>query len=177
MVGALGHSLLLLSPFNGRPPAPTQQPTTKQVALLDMLANGTNPRKIIPYLSDCFDALAGLRFVQVRRVWVCLCMHVDERMGARAYNPPSPKTDTPWRCITIVLLQEEDGKESSRTVDMMVAKDRERVPLHAPFTMEGACACIHMHPSAHLLTLSTNEPLKRDRGGGTLPEPAHRRRG
>lgn len=36
-----------------------------QVALLDMLANGTNPRKIVPYLSDCYDALAGLRFVQV----------------------------------------------------------------------------------------------------------------
>lgn len=32
-----------------------------------MLANGTNPRKIVPYLSDCYDALAGLRFVQVCR--------------------------------------------------------------------------------------------------------------
>ena len=34
--------------------------------------------------------------------------------------------------------QDEEGKESARTVDMMIAKDRERVPLHQPFTMEGA---------------------------------------
>jgi len=33
------------------------------VALLDMLANGTNPSKIMPYLGDCYDALANLNFV------------------------------------------------------------------------------------------------------------------
>ena len=33
------------------------------VALLDMLANGTNPTKIMPYLGDCYDALADLSFV------------------------------------------------------------------------------------------------------------------
>ena len=33
------------------------------VALLDMLANGTNPPKIMPYLGDCFDSLANLTFV------------------------------------------------------------------------------------------------------------------
>eukprot|EP00804_Cyclotella_cryptica_P025500 CCRYP_012000-RA/>CCRYP_012000-RA protein AED:0.01 eAED:0.01 QI:1390/1/1/1/1/1/4/5322/2834 len=33
------------------------------VALLDMLANGTNPPKIMPYLGDCYDALANLKFV------------------------------------------------------------------------------------------------------------------
>ena len=35
------------------------------VALLDMLANGTNPPKIMPYLGDCFDALADLSFIQL----------------------------------------------------------------------------------------------------------------
>jgi dynein heavy chain len=35
------------------------------VALLDMLANGTNPPKIMPYLGDCYDALANLSFVQL----------------------------------------------------------------------------------------------------------------
>lgn len=33
------------------------------VALLDMLANGTNPTKIMPYLGDCYDALENLKFV------------------------------------------------------------------------------------------------------------------
>lgn len=33
------------------------------VALLDMLANGRNPPKIVPYLGDCYDALANLNFV------------------------------------------------------------------------------------------------------------------
>lgn len=33
------------------------------VALLDMLANGTNPPKIMPYLGDCYDSLANLSFV------------------------------------------------------------------------------------------------------------------
>jgi dynein heavy chain len=33
------------------------------VALLDILANGTNPRKILPYLGDCYDSLANLEFV------------------------------------------------------------------------------------------------------------------
>jgi dynein heavy chain len=32
-------------------------------ALLDMLANGTNPPKVMPYLGDCYDALANLNFV------------------------------------------------------------------------------------------------------------------
>lgn len=35
------------------------------VALRDMLANGTNPPKIMPYLGDCYDALANLRFVRL----------------------------------------------------------------------------------------------------------------
>lgn len=35
------------------------------VALLDMLANGTNPPKIMPYLGDCYDALANLNFIQL----------------------------------------------------------------------------------------------------------------
>ena len=35
------------------------------VALLDMLANGTHPPKIMPYLGDCFDALADLNFVSL----------------------------------------------------------------------------------------------------------------
>ncbi len=86
-----------------------------------MLANGTQPRKIIPYLSDCYDALAGLRFVQVCvcfiRIYKCMCLNTDTN--------DTNKT------------QDEDGKESARTVDMMIAKDRERVPLHQPFTMEG----------------------------------------
>ncbi len=34
------------------------------VALLDMLANGTNPPKIMPYLGDCYDALANLAFIE-----------------------------------------------------------------------------------------------------------------
>jgi len=36
------------------------------VALLDMLANGTNPSKITKYLGDCYDALADLRFVPLK---------------------------------------------------------------------------------------------------------------
>jgi len=35
------------------------------VALLDMLANGTNPPKIMPYLGDCYDALADLDFIEL----------------------------------------------------------------------------------------------------------------
>ena len=35
------------------------------VALLDMLANGTDPSKITRYLGDCYDALADLRFVEL----------------------------------------------------------------------------------------------------------------
>jgi len=34
------------------------------VALLDMLANGTNPPKIMSYLGDCYDSLANLRFLK-----------------------------------------------------------------------------------------------------------------
>ena len=67
------------------------------VALLDMLANGTNPRKIMPYLGDCYDALANLIFIK----------------------------------------DEATGEESNKTADIMVAKDRERIPMHEPFTMEG----------------------------------------
>ena len=33
------------------------------VALLDILANGTNPQKIMPYLGDCYDSLENLDFV------------------------------------------------------------------------------------------------------------------
>ena len=68
------------------------------VALLDMLANGTNPAKILPYLGDCYDALADLKFV------------VDDAAM---------------------------GTLSTRTVDTMVARDKECVALHSPFTMEG----------------------------------------
>ena len=34
------------------------------VALLDMLANGTNPPKIMKYLGDCYDSLSQLTFVK-----------------------------------------------------------------------------------------------------------------
>jgi dynein heavy chain len=67
------------------------------VALLDMLANGTNPPKIMPYLGDCYDALANCKFI-----------------------------DDP-----------ETGQKSTKTVDLMIAKDKETTPLEAPFTMEG----------------------------------------
>ena len=36
------------------------------VALLDMLANGTHPPKIMPYLGDCYDALSNLKFVALK---------------------------------------------------------------------------------------------------------------
>ena len=68
------------------------------VALLDMLANGTNPPKIMPYLGDCYDALANMKFVD---------------------DPDNP------------------GTQSIKTVDCMVAKDREILPMFEPFTMEG----------------------------------------
>jgi dynein heavy chain, axonemal len=68
------------------------------VALLDMLANGTNPPKIMPYLGDCFDSLASLTFVK---------------------------------------SAVEGEPDSIKTVDKMVAKDREVVALAEPFTMEG----------------------------------------
>ncbi|CAB1116950.1 unnamed protein product [Ectocarpus sp. CCAP 1310/34] len=66
------------------------------VALLDMLANGTNPPKIMPYLGDCYDSLANLTFITL-----------------------------------------EDGTTSSKTVNEMVAKDREHVKTFEDFTMEG----------------------------------------
>ncbi|CAN0161161.1 unnamed protein product [Scytosiphon promiscuus] len=66
------------------------------VALLDMLANGTNPPKIMPYLGDCYDSLANLTFVTL-----------------------------------------EDGTTSSKTVNEMVAKDREHLKTFEDFTMEG----------------------------------------
>ncbi len=34
------------------------------VALLDMLANGTNPPKLMPYIGDCYDSLSKLLFVK-----------------------------------------------------------------------------------------------------------------
>jgi hypothetical protein len=49
-------------------------------------------------------------------------------------------------CLTLTIYtktQDEEGKESGKTVDMMIAKDKERVPLHQPFTMEGAYKCTH----------------------------------
>jgi dynein heavy chain len=66
------------------------------VALLDMLANGTNPPKVMPYLGDCYDALANLNFITL-----------------------------------------ESGEKSDKVTDTMIAKDGERVPLHAPFEMSG----------------------------------------
>jgi dynein heavy chain, axonemal len=66
------------------------------VALLDMLANGTNPPKIMKYLGDCYDALNDLTFV----------------------------TD-------------EAGNQSTKIVNEMVAKDKERLMMFEPFVMEG----------------------------------------
>ncbi|CAM9107555.1 unnamed protein product [Discosporangium mesarthrocarpum] len=66
------------------------------VALLDMLANGTNPPKIMPYLGDCYDSLANLTFVSM-----------------------------------------EDGSTSTKTVNEMIAKDKEHLKTHEEFTMEG----------------------------------------
>eukprot|EP00903_Cladosiphon_okamuranus_P006208 g6103.t2 len=66
------------------------------VALLDMLANGTNPPKIMPYLGDCYDSLANLTFITL-----------------------------------------EDGTTSPKTVNEMVAKDREHLKMFEDFTMEG----------------------------------------
>ena len=84
------------------------------VALLDMLANGTNPPKIMPYLGDCYDALANLTFVK-----------------------------------------SESGEVSTKTVDEMIAKDGERVPLSEPFTMEG-----EVENYLNNLTLSMQTSLK-----------------
>jgi dynein heavy chain len=66
------------------------------VALLDMLANGTNPPKIMKYIGDCYDSLNELIFVK-----------------------------------------DEQGNKSLKVVNEMVAKDRERLMLFEPFTMEG----------------------------------------
>ncbi|CAM9131888.1 unnamed protein product, partial [Ectocarpus fasciculatus] len=66
------------------------------VALLDMLANGTNPPKIMKYIGDCYDSLNELTFV----------------------------TD-------------EEGNESNKLVNEMVAKDKERLMLHEVFEMSG----------------------------------------
>ena len=66
------------------------------VALLDMLANGTNPPKIMKYLGDCYDALTNLVFV----------------------------TDA-------------QGNTSSKVVNEMIAKDKERLMMFEEFTLEG----------------------------------------
>jgi len=84
------------------------------VALLDMLANGTNPPKIMPYLGDCYDALANLSFVQ-----------------------------------------SESGELSLETVDEMIAKDGERVPLCENFTMKG-----EVENYLNNLTVAMQESLK-----------------
>lgn len=65
------------------------------VALLDMLANGTNPPKIMKYIGDCYDALTNLVFV------------------------------------------EKDGVTSTKVVNEMIAKDKERLMMFEEFTMEG----------------------------------------
>ena len=65
------------------------------VALLDMLANGTNPPKIMKYIGDCYDALNNLVFV------------------------------------------EKDGVTSTKVVNEMIAKDKERLMMFEEFTMEG----------------------------------------
>jgi dynein heavy chain len=66
------------------------------VALLDMLANGTNPPKIMKYLGDCYDSLNELVFVKLA-----------------------------------------DGTENTKLAIEMVAKDKERLMLSEPFSLEG----------------------------------------
>ena len=56
--------------------------------LLDMLANGTNPPKIMPYLGDCYDSLANLIFIRDeatggRRIQLDGWTH--DRQGRRAH--------------------------------------------------------------------------------------------
>jgi len=85
------------------------------VALLDMLANGTNPPKIMPYLGDCYDALANCKFIT------------------------DPAT----------------GEVSNKTVNRMIAKDREECPMVENFTMEG-----EVENYLNALTLAMQHSLK-----------------
>jgi dynein heavy chain len=66
------------------------------VALLDMLANGTNPPKIMKYLGDCYDSL-------------------DE----------------------LVFVTDEAGVPNIKLANEMIAKDKERLMLSQPFSLEG----------------------------------------
>lgn len=34
------------------------------VALLDILSNGNNPPRVVPYLGDCYDSIGDLLFVE-----------------------------------------------------------------------------------------------------------------
>lgn len=50
-----------------------------------------------------------------------------------------------------IIKQDADGKESAHTVDAMVAKDRERVALYQPFTMQGMRrGCINIYVCIYL---------------------------
>ena len=82
------------------------------IALLDMLANGTNPPKIIPYLGDCYDSLNDVIFID---------------------DPENPEI------------------KSIKTVDTMIAKDKEVMMMFEPFTME-----VHTHDAYTYAHAHTN---------------------
>jgi dynein heavy chain, axonemal len=55
------------------------------VALLDILANGNNPPRVMPHLADCFDAIANLQFVDPPQ---------PADIDGEPQQPPPPNTAT-----------------------------------------------------------------------------------
>ncbi|CAM9279490.1 unnamed protein product [Choristocarpus tenellus] len=90
------------------------------VALLDMLANGTNPPKIMPYLGDCYDALANLNFLQLE----------DGSISTKTVN----------EMVSAEVLLRLAGQVYASCLlpgQKQVAKDGEHLKTHDDFTMEG----------------------------------------
>lgn len=155
----------------------TPSPTT-QVALLDMLANGTNPRKIVPYLSDCYDALAGLRFVRARSGSVRVCVYVEPMYtgggGKRTpqyyptpfqNHPPMPK-QTPNRTRM--------GRRATTPWTPWWPRTERawRCTSPSPCRVGGyTCECMH------ICTHTPHQFTHTHRGGGALSKPAHRHGG
>jgi dynein heavy chain len=86
------------------------------VALLDILANGNNPPKVMPHIGDCFD---GIKYLDLHWSEEELARKAAEQ-SADAEEGVSKKERFPNICKT------------------MIAKDGETVPLVGPFEIVGA---------------------------------------
>lgn len=74
-----------------------------------MLANGTNPPKIMPYLGDCYDSLANLRFEPLIRSISIIRErdHIEAIRWIELYESPfsssGPVMPSPFVCSPAAL--------------------------------------------------------------------------